>query len=502
MLKLLLIALTLLAFNGFAQEAPRDLEFIETQNTQAMPFNIPVYLDLEGNLNILFNKSEMPISFRVNTQVAWNNATSLYIKPIKRQGFAFLNQKDGLEWIQVRRKRWEFGLGLGVLTNKLPFSLGLSPYKGSRMIVTRNLLNPTEKLEKPKLPKTLEEIKSWRVGDTGSFQTYGGVHVLLGASMGVSMTAGVTFQSLFGLVVSRLADNKVQLSIAEENLNKRRLQANALVATATYHLINGKRLTSHFTFDLNDESHKRLFALAIKGKLSDVQEELSSEAQMLIWKGEEKIGYYGIPGVAGKYSYRSEYVMKLNGEEDTLDVESRRNSGIFVPMRNYNNLVYQTQSAVTLYWFAEMNKANQELLAKKFLNPGKIMGAQGFEQTIPAGSKIGSTLSQMGISFTKEELANVSPELLNEVLTHYLTRCQEMKLSCAEEKEFVKVEKKLKGFLGKNWVDIRDQLGFVLIEQPALIYAYIKAIKSKKKIYYKFMNQTYQSLEGSAAIEI
>lgn len=487
----------------WAQESPRDLQFIETQNTQAMPFSIPVYLDTDGNLSIISNKSSTPLSFRTNTQVAWNNATSLFIKPIKHQGFAFEPQKQKMEWIQVKRKRWEFGLGLGSLTSKLPFSFGLTPYKGARTVMTRNLLTKDEKVPKAELPKTLDIVKEWREGDNGSFQTYGGIHILAGiGSSGASLSGGITFQSLFSVGVMRLPDNKVQLSISEENLNKRRLQASATVAIRTLQWISGKRFTSVFTLDLDNNEHYELYAQAVKGKLSELQKALPTDAQKMEWKGNEKIAYYGIPGVAGKYFYRSEYVMDKEGEVDILDTKSRRNSGIFVPMRNYNNLVYQTENDITLYWFADMNKAHEALLTKRFLTPGRVMGAQGFEAKIPEGQVIGSTLSQMGISFTRKELDNISPELFEEVMENFKLRCEEMKLDCASPKKYSKLVTQLESFRNQPWVDVRDKLGFMMLENPALIYAYIKSIKSKKSIYFKFLNQKYQSMEGSALIVI
>ena len=65
-----------------------------------------------------------------------------------------------------------------------------------------------------------------------------------------------------------------------------------------------------------------------------------------------------------------------------------------------------------------------------------------------------------------------------------------------------KISKLMKSWLGQNWDDVRDNLGFLLMEEPALINSYVKTIKSKKNIYFKFLNKKFQSLEGLAPIEV
>ena len=108
----------------------------------------------------------------------------------------------------------------------------------------------------------------------------------------------------------------------------------------------------------------------------------------------------------------------------------------------------------------------------------------------------------MGMSFTREEIENVTPEILEVVIANFQERCERMELSCARPKTQKKIGKALRGFLGQKWEDVRDKLGFIMLDEPALIHSYIKAIKSKKKVYFKFLNEKYQSLEGAASIEI
>ncbi len=504
MFKLLWPILLLLSQVTLAQDLSRDLEFVETQNTQANPFNIPLYVDLEGNLSLISRDAGASMSVGPLGHIAYKTTTSNYIKPVQRSEFSFSEQKSDIGWIEVKRKRWEIGLGIGASFASNFIAVGLVPYKGARQVMVRLKKSEDEKTPNPKLPDDLKEISTWSVGDRGSFQRYGGVQVSVGARfMAVNiLTAGITLQNLFSVVVKKISDRKILLSIAEEDLKKRRLQTGVAIANAKLHFFNGKRLTTHFTLDLEDPAHHNLYRLALKGKLNILQEKLPQESQKTEWKGTERIGYIGIPGVAGKHTTRSEYEMDFDGEEEVIDIKSRKSSGWLVPLRNHNRLVYQSESEITLFWFSEMNKANEDVLSRRFLIPGKIMGAKGFDSVIPEGTKIGSTLSQMGMSFTRKELEAVTPDMLEEILSHFKTRCEEMSLECAGAKKFKKIAKDLRGYQDKKWEEVRDKLGFLMIDEPALIHSYIKTIKAKKKVYFKFLNETYQSMEGAAPIEI
>lgn len=511
-MKLLVLLLLLISQAIWAQDitqdlsrdVSRDLEFIETQNTQAMPFNVPLYVDLEGNLSLISKNPDTSMSVGLLGHVAWKKSVSHYIKPLQSSEFTFSEQEKSLGWIEVKRFRWEAGAGIGVWLASNVVSVGLVPYRGARQIMIRQKATQEEKTPAPRLPDELTEIKDWTVGDRGSFQRYGGVHIYAGAKyMGINiLMAGVTIQNLFNVAVAKISKNKIRLSLSEENLNKRRLQTGMAVANAKVHSFNGKRLSTYFILDLDDELHQYLYKEALKGKLHVLQEKLPQEAQKMEWKGSERMAYIGIPGVAGKHFQRSEYEMDFEGEHEVIDIKTGRSSGLFVPLRNHNRIVYQSETGITLFWFSEMNKTTEEVLNRRFLSPGRIMGAKGFDASLPAGTKLGSALAQMGMSFTREELQNISPAVLEEILGHYKVRCEQMKLQCSEEKRFNKVAKTLKGWMSKSWQDVRDKLGFLMIDEPALIHSYIKAIKSNKKVYFRFLNQKYQSLEGAAPIEI
>jgi hypothetical protein len=503
MVKLIWPILLFCSHFALAQNLSQDLEFIETLNTQANAFNVPLYVDLAGNLSIISAKSNS-ISLNPVGYATYKKDTSNYIKPVRQDELRFEEQRSGLDWLEIKRMRWEIGLGLGAQLASNVISVGLAPYKGARQVMIRQKKSQDEITPKPRLPDELEDVGTWTIGDRGSFQRYGGVQIDAGASFLFAnlLTVGVTIQNLFSVVVEKISDTKIKLSFAEEKLNQRRIQSGFAVADVKLNFFNGKRLTTHFVLDLEEPFHHQLYRLALKGKLNQLQAKLPLESQALEWKGSEKIGYIGIPALIGKYTKRSEYEMEFDDEEEVLDMKSQRSSGWFVPLRNHNRVVYQTDTRVTLFWFSEMNNADGDVLARKFLIPGKLMGAKGFENMIPHSMKIGSALSQLGMSFSREELEAVSPEMLEEILVNFKSRCESMNLKCAKKRIFFKIAKKLRLYREMKWDDVRDKLGFLMMDEPALIHSYIKTIKSKKRVYFKFLNEKYQSLEGTAPIEI
>ena len=504
MLKLIWILTIFFNQLVWAQDLSRDLEFIETINTQSSPINFPIYFDLDGSMSLITNNLSASVSIGPLGHVGWHRSASHYIRPIRSDEFSFSETKEDLGWIEVKRLRWELGLGIETFFASKVLSLGFVPFKGARQVMIRQKKSLQEVSPSPKLPDELGEINSWNTGDRGSFQRYGGIQLFAGLNVvvGTPLSYGVTIQNLFNIVVSKISDTKIQVTISEEHLSKRRIQTGLAVANLKFQAFHGKRLSASFQLSLNDPYHHQLYQLALHGKLHILQSKLPQGSQKMDWKGSERMGYLGIPGVMAKNYQRSEYEMTSEGEEDVIDIKSISNSGLLLPVRNYNKIVYQTSTDLVLFWYSEINRTSERLLNKTFLFPGKVMGAKGFDSLIPDGSNIGSSLLQMGLVFTRREIEAIDQNLLNELLVHFKDRCEKMDLSCAKEKKFNKISKLMKSWLGQKWEDVRDNLGFLLMEEPALINSYVKTIKSKKNIYFKFLNKKFQSLEGLAPIEV
>jgi len=502
MLKILSFLLFLLNLSVMAQDLSGHIDFIEKQNTLGSPYNIPVYIDLEGNINILSHHSNASVSIGPLAHTIWTRNKSHYIKAKPSSHFAFLEQEGDLGWIEVKRNRWELGLGLEATVASNVIAVGLTPFKGAREIMIRQTKTMDDKTSGPSLPRKLKEISDWQVGDSGTFQRYGGVSVYAGLSFSVVniLTAGIVIQNLFSINIRKLSSNKVQLMIAEENLKNRRLQAGVTLATTQIHFLSGHKVASFFTLDLENPDHHKLYRDAVKGKLHLLQEKLPQEAQRMDWKGTEKKAYFGIPGVAGRNFQRSHYDFETEDDQDAMDVKSRKNAGILLPLRNHSRIVYQSDNDVTLFWFSEMNKARIKELKKRFLTPGKIIGAEGFDDLAPEKRKLGSTVTQIGLSFNRSEFEAITPEILENVLDNFKQRCVEFNLDCKRKSKIKEIGQKLKEWMSGSWKDVRASLAFLMMDEPALIHAYVKTLNIKKRIYFKFLNQKYQSLEGTAAI--
>ncbi len=504
MIKILSFFLILFSASLMAQDLSGDIDFIETQNTLGSPYNVPIYIDLDGNISLINQHSNASISLGPLAHTIWTRNKSRYIKAMPSSKFSFIEQDNDLGWIEVKRNRIEFGLGLEGTVASNVLAVGLTPFKGAREIMIRQTKTMDEKTDGTSLPKKLKELADWQVGDSGTFQRYGGVSLYAGLSYSIVniLTAGIVIQNLFSINLRKLSSTKVQLMIAEENLKNRRLQAGVTVATTQIHFIKGHKVASFFTLDLDNPEHHKLYRDAIRGKIHLLQEKLPLDSQKMDWKGTEKKAYFGIPGVLGRNFQRSHYDFNTEGEEEALDVNLRKNSGIFLPLRNHSRIIYQSDEAITVFWFSEMNKARIKDLNKRFLIPGKIMGAEGFDTMLPDERKLGSTVTQIGLSLSRSELESVSPEILSSILQNFKERCEELNLDCKRRSKLRSISEKLNEWKNQAWSAVRVPLANLLMEEPALIYAYVKSLNLKKRVYFKFLNQKFQSLEGTALISL
>jgi len=503
MLKHLWPILILISQFSLAQDPIKDVDYIQTQNTLGLPFSVPVFIDLDGNLSVISKPSGMKLSFGPLGQVAWNKSSSNYINPITRNEFSFSPQSSKNGWTEVKRLRWEIGAGVEAALGQSIVMMGLAPYKGARQVMTRYKKTQDEKTPRAHLPEELDHMRAWTIGDKGSFQRYGGINIYAGVDFKAInvVTAGFTIQNLFNVSVQKISNEKIQLTIAEEHLNKRRIQTGMAIANGTFNFFKANTFSADFILDLTDPSHHDLYRMALKGELSHLQEKLPIELQKLEWRGSERIGYAGIPGVAGKYISRSEYETQEDEKEEIIDLKSTRNAGLLLPMRNHNKIVYQNDSQISLFWFSEMNRANADVIERRFLIPGRIMGAKGFETELPTKRRIGSTLSYLGFTLSKKEFESITPQIFEDIMRNFKDRCEAMDLDCASERKVKKITKMLRKWMNGKWEDFQDNLGFLLMDEPALIFSYVKALNLKRSVYFKFLNQKYQSLEGMAPIE-
>lgn len=501
LLLLLFMHLNILA--SFGQDISNDLQFTETQNTLSSPFSIPLYVNMLGEISLLTNNFESQTSFSAQGHLDGFVNKSLYTRPKLSNELIFSNDISTSTWIEIKRERWEVGLGLAAYLAEKVISVGLVPFKGARQVMIRNKITAEEKTGRPTLPDHLKEIHQWNEGDQGSFQRFGGIQISAGLSFsGISpLTGGIIFQNLWSINISKISPEKIVLSFAEEDIFKRKIQAGLAVMNAKIHFFNGKRLSGRFVLNINDPEHEQLYKDAIRGKIHLLQEKLPQDLQKMQWHGSERMTYIGIPGVIGKHHQRSEYDMAYEEEDNILDIKSSRNSGLFLPMRNHHKMVFQDEKSIVLLWYSEMNRADENDLRRNFVQTGKIIGAKGFNSVLPENEEIGSTVSQMALTLNRSEIERLNPEILENIITEYSIRCEEFNLKCNKTRRLHKIKNKIADLINHKWEEYRDKLGFILAQEPALIHAFIKVLNTPKKLYFKFLNQKYQSLEGAASID-
>ncbi|GEM_PF-6361643 len=316
-----------------------------TEDTISSPFSLP------------FDHASFYPTFQGN----YIRNQTIYTMPLKTKSMMFTPAEEVEYWLKTKTTRIEGGLGFGYELASSQILLGLNVYKGSIQSETHKVTNPEIKLH-VKYPKTLDTFSDWLEGDSGRYQTYGGVSASLSAGIGLVnlLNASVTFQGQFWIEIQKLAGEKVLISIREEKLNRKNIQVGPLVSRAQIAFLKGNQFLYKFQLDLNNPEHHDVYKKALKGHIVEVQEKIRNANQELSWKGVQKSLYMGIPKVVGKSFNRSEYQMKIDEEEVQLAVDKRENMGIFLPLRDHHELATIEQDKLTLVWKSEMKKLHKK----------------------------------------------------------------------------------------------------------------------------------------------
>lgn len=477
------------------------MTFLHTQRSEGNPFSIPLSVNTDGELS--FFGGEGNLLFRPSLQLGFKKTDIEYSHPVILNRFNFYPIQKEMGWIQVKRRRLEIGAGLNALI-KSSTIVGLVPYKGSMQTVIRYKGSQEDESLPFRMPDTLSEVEEWNENDTGTFQTYGGISAFAGFSIGIVSLANVNFglQNQFIVEIKKVSNDEVTLKISEENLKRRQLVIGPNVGQVTIANFNGRRFSAEFRLNPSNNEHHDLYEKALKGELSEVQDRLPHTLQKVTWEGHDRQLYYGIPAVIGKIKTAGHYDLNEDGIETELDFTGSRSRGFLRPHRLYQDFVYQTDEGMVVIWSSEMNKTSEKAFQDRFLSKGRIIGIKGFDRDLPDRVRFGSVVTQIGLHISKKEIDAVTDINMEEVTQHLRTRCQEQKLSCRKESKLRKIVTKLKNFLKQPWKEMRGELGKLLLKEPAIIHAVVKTKKYEKEVYFKFLSEKYQSLEGSSPIEL
>lgn len=500
-MKIFFLFFFLLGQSAFCQNELSDLDFLLTQRSYGSPFSLPIFISPKGEISL--EGKGKGITFRPDLQAGLNRTDIEYSHPILMNDFNFYPAQKELGVIEIRRRWIEYGAGISTLIQSTT-SLGLVPYKGSMQTITQYKDSKEEESHSLKLPAELFELQNWRQRDRGVFQTYGGIQTYAGLGIDIvdigRLSLGI--QNQFIVEIEKLSEDKIRLKISEENLKRRDLKLGPFISDLTLGRFSGKVFSSEFELHLLNPQHEALYREALSGNLKLLQDTLSSKEQKITWEGKDRHLYLGIPVIAGKIISSASYTFVENGVETELDFRGSKNRGFLTPHRLHRDYAYHTDEDLIVIWSSEMNKTDASALNKRFISRGKIMGVKGFKKEVPKDMKFGSVISQIGIHLSRKEFEALRDIDLKTVITHLQKRCHEFHLSCRSEKKIERISRKIKELLKKPWEKTSGKLGVFLLKEPAVIYAVIKTMNYKKEVFFKFLSEKSQSLEGSSPVEI
>jgi hypothetical protein len=501
-MKLILCFLLFISSIVSAQDS-LDVRFLTTQTTAGNPYNLPISINTAGEFSFFGKGGTNLLSFSPALQTGLNRAVIQYSQPVILNRFNFYPIQKELGWIEVKRIRVELGMGLTALI-KSTFSLGVVPYKGAMQTIIRYKSSKEEKSLAFSMPKKLSELESWNLEDSGLFQTYGGVSLFAGVNLSVAeiASASIGIQNQFIVEMKKTSAETIKLVITEEDLKRRQIAIGPIIARADFANFEGNRFSVEFNLNLKNSEHHELFKKALAGEISYVQSRLPSRNQKLSWNGKDSHFYVGIPSVIGKIKDRGHYDLNEDGQETKLDFTGSRNKGFLTPLRNFQDFVYQTDEGMVVIWSSEMNRTNEDVVDERFISKGRIIGVKGFDRKAPEDTKFGSVVSQIGIHFSKKEITSLVEDQLVDLEEHLKNRCELENLSCRKEKNLNRVMSKLKQLIKEPWSKMRGEMGLLFVKEPVVIHSLIKTLQLKKEVYFKFLSEKFQSLEGSSPVEL
>ncbi len=477
-----------------------QVNFLPTEESIGTSLDLPIALNEIGQLTFINRPGMFSVAPSVQLGLSMNNVS--YSVPSLTSEFKLSAVDSQNKWIDVRRTRYEAGLGASAIVSNY-VNVGLSPYLGGIMLMTRMKNTQEDETSKDiRMPKELTEMLPWGVGDHGLYQTYGGVQAYLGAGAGpVNLLKGsVGFQNQFIVEIRKLNEHQIVFKIAEEGLTRQEAQIGPLVAELSLDRFRGHRFVAHFNLDIQNPEHQKLFRQGIAGKINVLQTTLSSARQTVSWDGTERNSYYGIPYIRGMSQRVGEYGVIDNNRTSEFFISTRKNSGMFITPGLHQKIAYAMDSGVILFWNSEMKNVSAKTLDKYFLKIGRTLGLKGFDQDV-TGLDFGSVLSQIGLIITQKELLAIKDLNIDMIESELQNRCEMQQLECRNPRHMKRLMRELKRVLALSWRDMKADFGRLLVREPALIVTVMKMMNIQKRAYLKFLNNNFQSLQGNIPLE-
>ncbi len=478
------------------------MSILLTQRSFGGPFTLPVTVNNQGALSLFGGNSSRSISYSPTLQVGYSTLELGYARPVRHNQFNFYPRHDELGWVDVKVERIEGGAGPAA--NFGPFTAGLVVYRGSLKTTVHHKRSKDAPSRSLALPAKLRDLESWSIQDSGSFQTYGGITAFVSVAAGIIDLASATvgIQNQFLVDLRKFSAHSVRLSITEEDLTRRQVTAGITLASATFAAFRGNRFSVHFNLDLRNSTHHRFYEEALKGNVKLLQERMGETSQKVTWMGSDRLFYLGIPGLINMTTESGTVDLRQNGQETRINYRNSRTRGMLTNHRFHQDFVYQTAEGMVLLWASEMKGANGEDVDRKFLGRGRILKVRGFQRTLERRAPFGTVVTQLGIQFTKREIEGVDERNLDEVIENLRERCETEWLACDAEPRLRSIVEEFRAQFDRPWAQKRSELGKLFLREPALLYAVVKTLRLRKQVYFKFLSENYQSLEGTAPISL
>lgn len=494
MKNLFALSLLFLSLNALSQ-IEGELNRVEHYQHDASTQNLPVSIDLKGNISFNLTGGTPNHSFVPGVGADFQRTTINYVSPILFEIFALEEAFPFQPWIEYRTARRQIGVSVDY---KAPFQLGILPYRGSfeRTVMLRS--NDDKGWRSTSLPRHLQDLNQWTTLDSGEYETYGGVMVEASVSIaGQRIIRGeVGIQNNFIVSLKKATWDDIELTVREENVKSRRVKIGPSQLRMGLGQVKGNLFQLSFKLKLSNPEHHLLYQKALQGRIVELQQALATTSQSIIWSGRDRSFYFGIPSIAGEQ--REWWDFTFPGDEG-LYIRQKLTKGFLTKHRDHKTYVHHSPRGVVILWASKMKKVSLRELEAKFITRAQRLHLQGFEQqSFVSSPKLGNLITEVGIALTKEEFSQLTEESLLQAEAILNANCAQ-RSDCSKARSHALVNR-VRNLLKLPWNLAKRDMGVHLSKQPSLIYALIKSMNWDKKAYVKFLSQKYQSLEGTALV--
>lgn len=343
-------------------------------------------------------------------------------------------------YLSIINKRLEGGAGLMLMGMPTSidwggfFQIGFMPYKGSYYFSKSSHINHGRALNASplKIPRTLDQLASWKAGDKVTTSTHGGI--MMGAGIGATIftdiSANYMLQGTWRIELEKLTDSKVKVVFTEMDLKHVMMNFGATIISSNIGKHKVKSVALEYTFDLAKNSALVAYNNALQGDFEFADKLLTREIDGVVdlskteslntgVMSQTKIG---LPILFNRNSMKmttktttsttdltngskANTIMNMvHNEINTDGVWSQHKKNFSMYMGSTNTVKDFTYKTASFVWHYERDNSSPKKLNKVLAKWNKSLGLNSLKEFKAYTNKLGHTRATLNLVLSQAAL--------------------------------------------------------------------------------------------------